>query len=182
MTHEMLEFCFIRKALGVDHPVIHVAQESARFDFWAELCIVHGLERGRRISHSEEHDKRLEQPFRGEEGGFPFVPLSYSDIVVPPSDVELSKEGASCQSVDNLGNERRDVSIADSPFIEGPIVLDGAQLAILFLYKEEVGCIRASRLLNGSTLQVFFYEFVTFLNLLLGERKESSRKGRGGSW
>jgi hypothetical protein len=91
VTHEMLEFRFMGKVFGVNHPVIHVAQEGARFNFWAEFCINHGLERGGRIGHSEEHDERLKQTLWGKEGSFLFVSVSYSDIIVPPSDVEFSK-------------------------------------------------------------------------------------------
>jgi hypothetical protein len=109
------------------------------------------------------------------------APRATATLVVSPSDVELSEESASHQSVDDLGNEWGDISIVDGPFVEGSIVLHRAKFAILLFDKEEVSRIRASGFAYGSSSQVLFYELMTLHNLFLGKWKESARECRGSS-
>ena len=53
-----------------------------------------GLEGGRRIAESEEHNGWLIEPKRGGEGCLPSVFQSDEDVVVSPSDVEFGEDFA----------------------------------------------------------------------------------------
>jgi hypothetical protein len=172
MSCKVLRLSLVGESLRVNYTIVHVSGEDASFDLWLELHIDYSLKRSRRIGHAEEYDKWLKQPFRSEERGFPFVPFSYPDIVVPPSDVELSEESASHQSVDDLGNERRDVPVADCPFVEGSVVLHRTKLAILLFDEEEVGRIGAFGFMDSSPSQMLFYKFMTLHDFFLGEWEE----------
>jgi hypothetical protein len=105
----------------------------------------------------------------------------YTDIVVPPSDVKLSKECASRQLVDDLRDKGQNISIMNGPSVKRSIVLYRTKLAILLFDKEEVGCIWASRFADGTTLQVFLNELVAFHDFFLGEWEETSRECGGGA-
>jgi hypothetical protein len=108
----------------------------------------------------------------GEEGGFPFVAFFNSDIVEAPSDVHFGEEGTATHPVNNSWDEWGYVSVAYSPFIDGSVVLYGSELPIPLLYEEEVGGVGAPGLADGSSSQVFFDEFVHFLDFFLSERKK----------
>jgi hypothetical protein len=95
-------------------------------------------------------------------------------------DIEFSKEGASCQSVDNLRDEWGDISVSNGPFVEGSIILYRVEFAILLFDKEEVSCIGTLRFADSAALQMLFDELMTLHDFFLGEWKESSRE-RGGS-
>jgi hypothetical protein len=69
----------------------------------------------------------------------------------------------------------------DSPFVEGSVILHGAELAVLLFDEEEVGHVGASGFLDGSLLQMLFYEFMTLHDFFLGEWKESSGERRWSS-
>ncbi len=63
------------------------------------------------------------------------------------------------------------------PLVDRAVVLDWAELAILFFYKKEVCSIRTPRFPDSSPVQVFRHKFVDFLYFELGEGEQPSRKG-----
>jgi hypothetical protein len=78
------------------YTVVHIPREDTSLNLWSELRVDHGLECSGQVGHAKEHNKRFEQSFRGEECGFPFVSVSYSDVIISPSDVEFGEESAPC--------------------------------------------------------------------------------------
>jgi hypothetical protein len=96
------------------------------------------------------------------------------DIVVSLSDIELGKERAACESVDDLRDKWRDVPVVNGPFIEGSVVLYRPEFTIFLFYEEEVRCIRAFGFADSTTPKVLLHKLVAFHNLFLSKWKESS--------
>ena len=119
----MLGVRFVSMWFGVDSNVIHIYRKPPLGHLPSEYCVHHHLEGGWRIGEAEEHDRWLKKSLWGEEGGLPFVAIFDTDVVVPPSDVELSEQCASAEVVDGLGNEGRDVAILFGPFVDWLVVL-----------------------------------------------------------
>ena len=57
----------------MDGDVVHVDHYAPFIDEIAENRVHHGLEGGRRVCESEEHDRRFVKPFVGYEHCFPSV-------------------------------------------------------------------------------------------------------------
>jgi hypothetical protein len=91
------------------------------------------------------------------------------DIVVPPLDIKLSEERASCQPVNDLRDEGQDIPVTNSPSIEGSVILYRAKLAVLLFDEEEVGCIWAPRFMDSTMPQMLFDKLMTFHDFFLGE-------------
>ena len=85
--------------------------------------IHHRLEGCWGVSKAEEHDSGFVEASPGLEGGFMLVSLLYSDIIVPPSDVQLCIDVGSPQVANQRGNEGERVLVAHRPFIDLSIVL-----------------------------------------------------------
>ena len=52
-----------------------------------------GLECGRGIAESKEHDSGFKESHGGDEHSFPLILLSDANVVISPTDVELSEQG-----------------------------------------------------------------------------------------
>src|SRR5712675_1706828 len=101
----------------------------------------HHLKGGWGVGQSKEHDRWFEQPFVSDEGCFPLVSLSDTNIIVSPSYVELSKQGSSAGLIYELGNQREWVRISNGPLVQTSVVLDGSEFSVLFLNEEEGGSV-----------------------------------------
>ena len=77
---------------GVDEEIIHIDNEPSFGNHVAEGVVHEPLEGGRGIGKSEEHYGRFEESLVGNEGRLPLVTVFDAYVVVPPSDVELSKD------------------------------------------------------------------------------------------
>ena len=73
---------------GVDEYVVHIADGLIAVDEGAEDVIHHGLEGGRWIAKSEEHDERLEEPSVHGEGCLPLISFFEMDIVEASAEVQ----------------------------------------------------------------------------------------------
>jgi hypothetical protein len=76
------------------------------------------------------------------ESGLPLVAIMDANIVVPPSDIKLHKECQlmtvhSREPIHEFVYEGEQGSISDGESVELLIVLDGLEIAILLLNKEE---------------------------------------------
>src|ERR1700747_2372688 len=96
----------------------------------------HGLERGRRICKSKEHNHGLEKPSVRLERRLPLVSVANSDVVVTPPDVKLREEGRglsiySRESVHEFSDKGEWGRVAYRPGVEFAIVLDGSEVAVL---------------------------------------------------
>ena len=97
--------------------------------------------------------------------------MLYADVVIPPSYIKLSEEGAAGKAIDGLGNEGRDIAILLGPTVDWVVVLDGTKFAIFLLDKKEIGGVGTPRFSDSSPSEVFCYELVDFLYFELGERE-----------
>ena len=77
---------------GIDEKIIHIDNKPSFGNHIAEGVVHETLEGGGGVGESEEHHSWLEEPLMGNEGCFPLVTVLDSYVVVPPSDVELSKD------------------------------------------------------------------------------------------
>jgi len=107
-------------------------------DLPAEDHVHHHLESSRGVGKSKEHNRGFEEAFWGEECCLPFVAFLDADIVISPSYVELSKEGAAGEAVDGLRNEWGYIAILLRPLIDWSVVLDRTEFPVFFLDEEEV--------------------------------------------
>jgi hypothetical protein len=160
-------FHLSRLASGVNGNVVHVDGEPSLGDLFSEDGIHHHLKCCRGVGEAKEHYRWFEESFRGEEGGLPFVPRFDPNVIIPPADIELCKEGATAKVIYGLWDERRDIVVPFCPFIHRLVVLHWTQLSVFLFNKEEVGSIGASRLMNHFSLQVLRYEFVGFHYFIL---------------
>ena len=77
----------------------------------------------------------------GDEGCLPLVTILDVDVVVPPMNIELGEVASVFQLVHKVGDERKEIGIAGSVFIEVSVVLAGVEFAIFLLDKEERRCL-----------------------------------------
>jgi hypothetical protein len=80
---------------GVDGDIIHVDSHIAFIDEVVEYGVHHRLEHCQGIGQSKEYHVGFEQPFVGDEGGFPLVFLFDWYLIVPPQNVECGEFHAS---------------------------------------------------------------------------------------
>ena len=68
--------------------------------------------------------------------GLPFVSFLDSDVVVPPSEVDLCEVLGSLELIDELGDERERVVVPNRVFVQIPIILYHPFPTVLLWYKE----------------------------------------------
>jgi hypothetical protein len=90
------------------------------------------------------------------------------DVIIPPANVELGEQAMFSNSWDQFTDEQEGIFILDSPVVYFAVVLDGSQLSILFLDKEEGACDAGVRTNDGSSLQMFLEELFQGYSLILG--------------
>ena len=73
---------------GVNEYVIHIADGLIAVDEGVEDVVHHGLEGGRQVAKSEEHDKQLKKSLVHGESCLPLVSLFEMDIVEAPAEVQ----------------------------------------------------------------------------------------------
>ena len=125
----------------------------------------HGLECGRRICESKEHDHGLEKSSVRLERGLPLISVANPDVVVAPTDVELHKQGRglsvySRKTVHEFSDEGKWGRVVYSPGIKFAIVLDGSEVAVLLFDVEERECVWGFRVPNVSFGEVLVDELL----------------------
>jgi hypothetical protein len=73
------------------------------------------LEGGGCVALSEEHNKGFKEAKQCLKGHFPLVAITYSNIVVSPSNVELGEEAFACKVPGEGGDVRKGVDVLHSP-------------------------------------------------------------------
>jgi hypothetical protein len=111
MSFQMFFHSFIGTRFGMNSDVVHVHREPALCHLLPEYCIHHGLKSGGGIRESKEHDRGLKEPFMCEEGGFPFIALFDTDVVIAPADIECGEQGTTAETINDLGNKGRHVAV-----------------------------------------------------------------------
>src|SRR6266403_983795 len=122
-----------------DHDVVDIHHYMATFNALSENFIHHVLERGWAVAHPEEHYPWFKQTHTALERAFGFVSLSDTDIVEPCSNVHFGVVFGISQFVHDIGYEGERVTVLHCVLIEGSVILDWSERAILFRDKEEAG-------------------------------------------
>jgi hypothetical protein len=130
---------------GENEEVIHIDDEPSFSDHVSEGVIHESLEGRGGVGKSEEHYRGFKEAFVGDEGGLPLVSIFDSDIVVSPSNVELSERLGVPEFVNEVGDEGKGVGVMDRVFIDVTVVLAGSESSILFLDEEEGSGLRGVR-------------------------------------
>jgi hypothetical protein len=125
--------------------VIHIDENLPGGNEVTKDGVHHGLKYSRGIGEAKKHDKGSKHATVGLEGGLPFIPLLNADIVVAPADVEYGEDLGILEFFNNISNKRERVLVFDGEIIEFAVILNGVQLAVLFLNTEERGVEREFR-------------------------------------
>ena len=129
-----LDLVLHQVALGEDHDVVNVDN-----DHILHVCkdlVHHCLEGSRGVAKSEEHDGGFEGSAMAYESGLPFVPFLYTDIVVSPTEINLSEILQALELVDKLGDEQDGVVVLNHMFIQIPIILHHPFPTVLLRHEE----------------------------------------------
>ena len=73
-----------------------------------------GLENGWSVAKPEEHDSRFKESKRSDECSFPLVFLANTNVVESPSDIKLGEYCGVLHVVNQFGDKRQGICIADS--------------------------------------------------------------------
>jgi hypothetical protein len=82
--------------------VIHVDHQPSQKDFFGKDCIHHHLESCWGVGQPKKHYRWFEKALVHHEGHFPFISCFDTDVVVPPSNIELGEQGVVSYLVDEL--------------------------------------------------------------------------------
>ena len=74
-----------------------------------------------------------------DKGHFSLVTILNADIVVFPTDIELSEVASIFQLIHKVGDEREGIGVSGGMFIEVTVVLAGVEFTVFLLNKEERG-------------------------------------------
>src|ERR1700677_2947525 len=109
--------------LGENENIIHVDDDVSFVNKVFQNGIHHGLERGGRISKSEEHDRQFKAASICGKGGFPFVSFLDAKIVVSPPKIHLGEEFRTSEFVDEFGDEGKGIIILNGVRVKITIIL-----------------------------------------------------------
>src|SRR5258708_35925825 len=73
---------------GVNEYVVHITDGLIAVDEGVEDVVHHGLEGGRQVAQSEEHDERLKESLVHGKGCLPLVSFFETDVVEAPVEVQ----------------------------------------------------------------------------------------------
>ena len=127
--------------IRVDEEVVHVNDEPSFSNHIPEGIRHELLESGGGIGHAKEHDSGFIESSVSDEGGFPLVAFLYSDVVISPSYIKLGEDLGVFQFVNEVRNQREGVCILHSVAVEVLVILARSEATVLFLDKEERGCL-----------------------------------------
>ena len=117
------------------------------------------LEGGRGVTEAEKHDDGFVESGGCDECCFPAVIRMDKDIVVSPSDIDLSKISCEAEFIEKRGNQRKRVGILDRFGIEGAVILTWAEFAVLFSHEKESTSLWRFGRYDGSSGEMFFDKF-----------------------
>ena len=149
----------------MDEDVIHVNCDITFIDEFAEEVIHHRLKGGGGVCEAKEHDHRFEEATIRLECSLPLVAVAHANVVISPSDIQLRKERRpaavhSRESVHELPDEWKRGGIANGERVESSVILDGSEIAILLLDKEEWKRVRGLGLADVPLFKVFCNELL----------------------
>ena len=82
-----------------------------------------GLEGGRSIAKSKEHDVGFEESHGGNESGFPPIFLTVVNVVISPMNVKFGEQGGLLHVIDEFQDEGEWIGISDSVGVQVVVIL-----------------------------------------------------------
>src|SRR5258705_6391587 len=114
------------KGGGGNENIVHINEHLSCCDKVLEGVVHHGLKGSGGVAKAEEHNQRFKHPTISFKSGLPFIALLNSDVVVPPSDVELTEDLCILQFVRYIRDEGKGILVFDGEVVELAVVLDRA--------------------------------------------------------
>jgi len=137
----------------VHHEVVHVDDEPSFCKVVSEDMVHEHLKGRRRVALAEKHNHR-------------FIDLLNPNIVIPPPDIKFGEISGVFESVDEVENTRKGVSVLDCVRIYVAIILAGMECSILLWDKEEGGCLWRFRRKDFSFFEILVNECFQGLHFL----------------
>jgi len=123
----------------VHHEVVHVDNKPSFSKVVGEDMVHKRLKRRRRVALAKEHYGRFVEPVRSSESSLPLVGLLDSNIIVSPSNIKFREIMAVFESIDEIGDTRKGVSVLNHVRVDILIVLAGTEHSIFLRDKEKRG-------------------------------------------
>ena len=108
----------------IDENIIHVYRYLTFSYSVCEYRVHEGLKGGRTVCHAKVHYSWLEQSSVRDNSSLPFISLSDTNVMIPPSYVEFGEVLRLRQSVDYVCGQGEWIPIFNSDFVKSAIVLD----------------------------------------------------------
>jgi len=89
---------------GKDEDIVHVYNHPSFVNLVLEDVVHVQLEGGRGVTEAEEHDNGFIETGYGNEGCFPLIIRMDEDVIVSPSDIDLSEIFRGAEFVEEWGN------------------------------------------------------------------------------
>ena len=123
-----------------------------------------------RVALAKEHNHRFVEPVRSSESGLSLISLLNPNVVISPPDIEFGEILGVFESVNEVRNMRKRVSILDGMRINVVIILARAERSILLQDKEEGGRLRGVHREDLFLLEILINECLEGLHLLWFEQ------------
>src|SRR5260221_12490712 len=97
----MLLLCSIR----MDDDVVHIDRTFTQVNVILEFIVYHGLESGRGVRQTKEHDCWFEKTIACFEGSLPLIAFFDADVIVSLSDVKFGEPLFPRDAVNEFGDQ-----------------------------------------------------------------------------
>ena len=119
-----------------DEDVVQVHTYMPLHDKVLKDFIHHGLECGRGVRESKEHDQGFKESTISAKHCFPLITFLDVNIVITPPDIKLGKVSCTLELIYKFRNDRQWVVVLHCHHIECMVVLDQAKQTIFLLNKK----------------------------------------------
>jgi len=150
----------------VHHEVVHVDDEPSFCKVVGEDMVHERLEGRQRVALAKEHNRRFIKPVRSSESGLPLVSLLNPNVVISPPDIEFGEIPGVFESVNEVRDTRKRVSILDHMRINVAVVLAGVEHSIFLWDKKERGHLWGLRRQDLPFFEILIDEHLQSLHLL----------------
>jgi hypothetical protein len=136
----MTIFLYLRAQNALSLIIIEVYANHAFHDEVLENIVHHCLEGGGRVFESEKHHQGFVEAVVSTKRRLPLVTLLHSNILVPPSHVELGEEFCTAKLIYQFRDKGKRISILDRDGVECTIVLYKTKRSVLLFDEEDRQC------------------------------------------
>lgn len=141
--------------------IIHVNLKPPFCNHVSKDMIFKCLKHGGCIVKTEEHNHGFEESEGCDESHFPLVRFLNSNVIISPSDIELSKPGGIFHVINQFRDKWKRVHVSDSVRVEVLTVLAGVKQTIFLKDEEEWDGLRRFQGKDSASFKVFINEELT---------------------